>query len=99
MANALGGAAQNLPIANNLQASSVNQTNQQQEQIRQSEQQDEGRRSQSLRTQEEQRTNETTEFRADNQEENNSVQTASSQGSSSVPASGQDRGSNVDILV
>lgn len=97
MANALGGAAQTLPIANNLQSSGVNQTSSQQAQELAS--QEEGNTSQTLRTEEQQRTNETTEFRTDVNEEQAQTADASASQTPSISSGNGERGSNIDILV
>lgn len=96
MANALGGAAQNLPIANNLQATGPNQN--QQDQVRVNDQNDERVQSSTLRTQEQQQTNEINQARTEDSGQEERTQLAQSQ-SPSVSASDNSRGGNIDILV
>lgn len=96
MANALSGAAQNLPVQNNLQTNSASQNAQDQSRI--AEQQDERAQSTTLRTQEQQSTNETTQARTETNQQDQQAQLAQTS-SPTVSASGQERGSNVDITV
>ena len=97
MANALGGVAQNLPIANNLQTGQANQTSRQQVDQQAAEQQE--IQDSTLRTQEQQTTTETTEFQTDSQTNQGSQALAQNTTSPSVNAGSGERGSNVDITV
>ena len=97
MANALSGAAQNLPVTNNLQQNSATQNAQDQTRI--AEQQDERAQSSTLRTQEQQTTSETTQARTDTNRDEQQTQQLAQTESPTVSANSGERGSNLDITV